>query len=168
MFCSVNYSDVIISAMVSQITGVSIVYSTVCSGAGEIKHQSSALLAFVRGIHLSSVNSPHKRPITRKMFPFGDFIMECVIMLQDGCRIWDQSHGIDHNIWGRVCPTARKHIWRLETSNYTPNYLRGVITCPYPWYLILAQRSSYAAQLVFTDNAVLMIMIDLTRVSEYV
>ena len=40
----VHYSDVIISAMVSQITGVSMVFSTVCSGADKRKHQSSASL----------------------------------------------------------------------------------------------------------------------------
>ena len=56
--------------MVSLITGVSVVYSTVYSGADQMKHhQSSALLAFVRGIHQWPVNSPHKVPVTRKMFP---------------------------------------------------------------------------------------------------
>ena len=60
------------SMMASQITDVSIVYSTVCSGADQRKHQSSALLAFVRGIHRWPVNSPHKGPVTRKMFPFDD------------------------------------------------------------------------------------------------
>ena len=35
----------------------------------------SASLAFVRGIHQGSVNSPHKRPVTRKMFPFDDVII---------------------------------------------------------------------------------------------
>ena len=44
-----HYSDVIMSAMASQITGVSIVCRTVCSGADHRKHQSSASLAFVRG-----------------------------------------------------------------------------------------------------------------------
>ena len=48
---------------VSQITGVSIVYSTVCSGADQRKHQSFASLAFVRGLHRWSVNSPHKGPV---------------------------------------------------------------------------------------------------------
>ena len=38
-------------------------------------HQSSASLAFVRGIHQWPVNSPHKGPVTRKMFPFDDVIM---------------------------------------------------------------------------------------------
>ena len=56
--------------MVSQITSVPIVYSTVCSGADQRKHQSSASLVFVRGIHRWQVNSPHKGPVTRKTFPF--------------------------------------------------------------------------------------------------
>ena len=37
--------------------------------------QSSASLAFVRGIHRGPVNSPHKWPVTRKMFPFDDVTM---------------------------------------------------------------------------------------------
>ena len=63
------------STMVSQITGVSIVYSNVGSGADQIKNQSSTSLAFVRGIHRWRVNSPHKGPVTRNMFPFDDVIM---------------------------------------------------------------------------------------------
>ena len=39
------------------------------------KHQSSASLAFVRGIHRLSVDSPHKGPVTRKTFPFDGVIM---------------------------------------------------------------------------------------------
>ena len=67
-----HYSDAIMTVMVSQITSVSIVYSTVCSGTYQRKHQSFALLAFVRGIHRSPVNSPH---VTRKMFPSDDVII---------------------------------------------------------------------------------------------
>ena len=44
-----HYSDVIMSTIASQITGVSIVCSSVCSGVDQRKHQSSASLAFVRG-----------------------------------------------------------------------------------------------------------------------
>ena len=64
------------SSMASQITGASIVYLTVSSGADQRKHQSSASLAFVRGIHRWPVNSPHKGSVTRKMFPFDDVIMD--------------------------------------------------------------------------------------------
>ena len=63
------------SVMASQITGVSIVNSTVCSGADQRKHQISSSLAIVREIHRWPVNSPHKGLATRKMFPFDDVIM---------------------------------------------------------------------------------------------
>ena len=59
-----HYSDVIMGTMASQITSLTIVYSTVYSGADQRKHQSSAPLAFVRGIHRSPANSPHKWPVT--------------------------------------------------------------------------------------------------------
>ena len=77
-YCEINvlhYDDVIMSAIASQITSLTIVYSTVSSGADQSKHQSSASLAFVCGIHRGPVNSPHKWPVTRKMFPFDDVIM---------------------------------------------------------------------------------------------
>ena len=70
-----HYGDVMMNAMASQITRLTIVCSTVYSGAGQRKHQSSASLAFVRGIHRWPVNSPHKGPVTRKMCPFDDVIM---------------------------------------------------------------------------------------------
>ena len=70
-----HYVDVIMGMMASQITSLTIVYSTVYSGADQRIHQSSASLAFVRGIHRWPVNSPHKWPVTRKMFSFDDIIM---------------------------------------------------------------------------------------------
>ena len=73
-FTSMHYCNVIMGTIVSQITSLTIVYSTVYSDADQRKHQSSASLAFVRGIHRGPVNSPHKWPVTRKMFPFDDVI----------------------------------------------------------------------------------------------
>ena len=77
---ALHYSDVILGAMASQITTLTIVYSTIYTGADQRKHQSFTPLAFVRGIHrwpVNSpqihrwpVNSPHKGPVTGKMFPF--------------------------------------------------------------------------------------------------
>ena len=61
--------------MASQITSLMIIYSTVYSDADQRKHQSSAGLAFVWGINRGPVNSPHKWPVTRQMFPFDDVIM---------------------------------------------------------------------------------------------
>ena len=72
-----HYYDVIMNTIASQIISLTIVYLTVNSGTDQRKHQSSASLAFVRGIHRRPVNSPHKGPVTRKMFPFDDVIMAC-------------------------------------------------------------------------------------------
>ena len=71
----VYYCDDIMGAMASQITSLTIVYLAVHSGTDQRKHQSSTSLAFVRGIHRWSVNSPHKWPVTWKMFPFDDIII---------------------------------------------------------------------------------------------
>ena len=73
--CLFHYNDVIMSTMASQITNLMIVYTTVYSGTDQRKHQSFTSLAFVREIHLWPVNSPHKCPVTQKMFPFDDVIM---------------------------------------------------------------------------------------------
>ena len=79
-----HYDDVAMGAIASQITSLTIVYSNVYSDADQRKHQSSASLAFVRGIHRGPVNSPHKWPVTRKMFsfdvviiPYGSFHWYC-------------------------------------------------------------------------------------------
>ena len=67
-------------------------YSTVYSGADQRKHQSSASLAFVCGIHRWPVNSAHKWPVTRKKFPFHDVIMSWVSRhsLTRYCRHFDE------------------------------------------------------------------------------
>ena len=74
-FHNFHYNDVILGAIASQITSLAIVYSKVYSSVDQRKHQSSASLAFVWGIHRWPVNSPHKWPATRKMFLFDDVIM---------------------------------------------------------------------------------------------
>ena len=68
--------------------------------ADQRKHQSSASLAFVKGIHRWPMDSPHKGPVTRKMFPFNDVIMfnaraaykvaPCFAKSQDECY-WPQN-----------------------------------------------------------------------------
>ena len=74
------------SMIASQITSLTSVYSTVYLGADQRKHQSSASLAFVWGIHRRPVNSPHKGPVTRKEFPFDDVIMAINSMLLHALR----------------------------------------------------------------------------------
>ena len=69
------YNNIIMGAIASQITSITIVYLIVYSDADQRKHQSSTLLSFVRGIHRGPVNSPHKWPVSLKRFPFDDVIM---------------------------------------------------------------------------------------------
>ena len=71
-----HYDDVIMTMLASQITSLPVVCSIVYSDVNQRKHQSSASLAFVREIHRGPVNFPHKWPVTRKMFPFDDVIMD--------------------------------------------------------------------------------------------
>ena len=80
-------SDLIKSVIASQITGVSIVCTTVCSSADQTKHQSSTSLAFVRG----PVNSRHKGPVTRKVFPFDDVVMLNVILCVNVSIVCDEN-----------------------------------------------------------------------------
>ena len=74
-------------AIASQITSLTIVYSTIYLGADQRKHESSASLDFVRGIHRESVNSPHKWPVTRKVFPFDDVIIVFGVLVVEKLRL---------------------------------------------------------------------------------
>ena len=56
------------------------------------KHQSSASLAFVQGNHRGPVDSPHKGPVTRKMFPFDNVIMLRPVM--QGPKYYKQTRQI--------------------------------------------------------------------------
>ena len=81
-----NYDDVIMGKISSQITSLTVVYAGVYSDADQRKHQSAASLAFVWGIHRGPVNSPHKWPVTRKMFPFDD-VITWSITSQTSCQV---------------------------------------------------------------------------------
>ena len=106
------------SMMALQITSLTIVYSTVYSGADQRKHQSSTSLAFVRRIHRRSVNSPHKWPVMQKMFPFDDVIMInwCLDhFLQNGCR-WVPQNCIEEK-------SILLHVmaWCCQATRYYPS-----------------------------------------------
>ena len=94
-----HHSDVIMNTMVSQITSVSILDLTVCSGPDQRNHQSSASLALVRGVHRWLVNSPHKGPVTRKWFPFDDVIMWMDIYKPQRTVVMMSKQGLsDHRV----------------------------------------------------------------------
>ena len=113
------YNDIIMSTMASQITSLTSVYSSVYSGAGQRKHQSSASLAFVRGIHWWPVNSPHKGPVTWKMFRFDD------IMSQYGITNQQWLNQIMLKLWSTV---KLKIVFTIESYLQFNNY-EGIPWC---------------------------------------
>ena len=117
-----HYSDVVMRAMASLITGASIVYSG-CSSTDQSKHQGSASLAFVRGIHQWPVNSPHKGPVTRKMFSFDD------VMLRTG------DFQVSHSDIYRY-PICREHYNQFWSWRF--NYDKIHIT----WYEVMLEIST--------------------------
>ena len=94
--CPSHYNDVIMSTMASQITSLTSDYSIIYSGADQRKHQSSASLAFGRGIHRWPVNSPHKGPVTRKKFPF-DYIIMIWFHLMTSCQLMLGTGNMGYN-----------------------------------------------------------------------
>ena len=76
MSCPSHYIDVILTTVVSQITSVRVVYSIVYSDADQRKTSKLSVTGHCGGISPGPVNSPHKGPVTRKMFPFDDAIMK--------------------------------------------------------------------------------------------
>ena len=94
--------------MVSEITSLTSVYSTFYSGAGQRQHQSSVSLAFERGIHRwpvkSTVNSMHKGPVMRKMFPFDD-IIKCNLVTHVTDKIFE------HFLWNCSLVQATELHW---------------------------------------------------------
>ena len=125
------------SMMAFQITGVSIVCSTVCSGANNRKHQSSALLALVRGIYRWPVNYPHKGPVTRKMFD--DVIMSLFKFDEDGIHLQ-----IIYNIFKCISkipfPTkfARKNKFIISQCCF--KYWFGIEYVPIPSFMTSSQQ----------------------------
>ena len=71
LLVTLHYCDVIMGSMAYLTTSLTSAYSTVHSGADQRKHQSSASLAFVRGIH----RSPAQMASNAENFPPDDDIM---------------------------------------------------------------------------------------------
>ena len=122
-----HYNDVIMGGIASQITSLMIVYSVVYSDADKRKHQSSASLAFVRVIHRGPVNYPYKWPVTPKMFPFDDVIMEleslldsktasCWLFRDNGRSVGKHFNAGSHTtMWLKLAHQTPPHVTRWQT-----------------------------------------------------
>ena len=108
-----HYRDVIMGAMASQITGASIVNTTICLSAVQRKRQSSASRGFVRGFHQWPANSSHKGPITRKLFPFDNVITHLAFL----CWYSPRDLAINLTIsFGIICFVSGKR-YSYETND---------------------------------------------------
>ena len=119
---SYHYTDIIMGTIASQITSFTILYSTVYSDADQRKYQSAASLAFVWGIHRRPVNSPHKWPVTRKMFPFDDVIIaygQWCGALTYPCFWGSISFHTQTICWANICSASE---WRRHDVTWNEAY----------------------------------------------
>ena len=110
--------------MTHQITSLMIVCSSVYSCADQRIHQSSASLAFVWGIHRCPVNSPHKGPVTRKMFPFYDVIMfkmACLPAAIAGATILVHTHSYQITTFEDCGPMDEIYDLPMSSVHYDNN-----------------------------------------------
>ena len=87
VFTAGHNIDVIMTTMASQITSLTVVYSTVYSDADQRKHQKLCVIGLCVGNSPGPVNSPHKGPVMRKMFPFDDVIKAVYLTWRLLCAI---------------------------------------------------------------------------------
>ena len=105
--CMSHYNDVPMSVTASRITSLTIDYSSVYSKRRSKLTPKLSVTGFVRGIHLWPVNSPHKGPVTRKMFSF-----DGVIMIRCAIKVTLESTEIVELIG---CPKLRPVTWNHST-----------------------------------------------------
>ena len=91
-------------------TSLTIVYSPVYSGADQRKHQSSASLAFVRGVHRWPANSPAQMASNA-----------------ENVSIWWRHHGYSHNI-GHGAWYSTNYTKCLRNSLFHHGYMYIIIT----------------------------------------
>ena len=108
--------------MASLITSLMTVYSNVHSGADQRKHQSSASLAFVWGIHRWPVSSPQKGPVRGK----------CFHLMTSLC--WNASLECPHDSYTmRSCKLAKCTIKTRSLFTPTPYVYNGHLG-PFYWH----------------------------------
>ena len=110
-FTLVHYNDVIMDVMASQTTSLTIVYSIVYSGTDQRKHQISAPLAFVRGIHRG-------RWIPRTK---GQLHGKCFHLMTSSCQYGIRTASAKH------CSDVRSDLKRLNGTVLANNKKNDII-----------------------------------------
>ena len=139
---------------------------SVCSGADQRKHQSPVSLPFVRGIHRWPVNSPHKGPVTRKMFPFDDVIMyiditnaissaHYIVLIYGGQFPPKYSQYTSHGsfvraIYGKTFASVKSALYSFSVSA-----MLYAISCnirPHVYKMIFTKRNKFYKELYITQR----------------
>ena len=121
---------IIIGAMASQITSLTIAYSTVYPGTDRRKHQSSASLASVRGIHRSPVNSPHKGPVTQEMSPVDDVIMTRethLVLVKEDLLVGNWGHWVKIDSQAPLAYTSLQLLLRDPAAGLVASFVAAQI-----------------------------------------
>ena len=119
-----HYSDDIMGVMASKIISLTVVYSTVYSGTDKRKHQSSASLTSVRGIH----RSPVKGPVTRKMFLFDDAIMFSNLAVTCAEASWTLLK-CNFVVWKLKGQPALSKPYHIEAEIKWPPFTEDILKC---------------------------------------
>ena len=119
IFCYTRHFECVYLIMMTSSNGYIFRVTGPLCRADQRQHQSSASLAFVRGIHRWPMDSPHKGPVTGKMFPFDDVIMVKQIFLY---------FAFGHNIGCQFSLTIFSYLFIMVTrGNVWETGVRGVL-----------------------------------------
>ena len=123
-----HYNDVIMGTMTSQITSLTIAYSTVYSGADQRKHQSSASLAFVRGIHWWKTSNAENVSIWWRHHE----LIAQLLKISDTVRKAISEHSVSLVTWNQfISPEGYEewhpHNWPVTTTNHLPPHLANYL-----------------------------------------
>ena len=91
------------------ITGVPIICSTICSGEDQRNHQSSAWLAFARGIYRWPVDSPHKGPVTERGKCFHLMTSSCIFKQLILPTTYQKTNSLSGFLWQTMMQTVNSH-----------------------------------------------------------
>ena len=141
-----HYNDVIMGTIASQITSLTMVYSIVDSGADQRKYQSSVSLAFVREIYRWPVNSPHKWPVTREIFPFDDTIMYVFKIIKKGnVNVWYCTNLVEnlYDYWNVLWVFKLWGIWVLHKFSFDSRQTRNIVALENIHVICMTSFSSF-------------------------
>ena len=123
----------------------------VYSGTDQRKHQSSASLAYVREIQ--PVNTPHKGPLTRKMFPFDDVIMHTDLVRFNKCMLTTESTRLKNPIINKTASNFSFEILQGQSCHHVDD--NNLCACgTQSWQSLIGSTDQMLNQIVKINGSV--------------